>query len=58
MEDTPDGAVSIKIDIGVTVYATITQEAVSDLSIENNSEVFIILKTVALSRRSTATIRQ
>jgi len=58
MEDTMDGAVSIKIDIGVSVYATITKEAVSDLHIENGSEVFIILKTVALSRHSTATLRQ
>ncbi|PLX69520.1 MAG: molybdenum ABC transporter ATP-binding protein [Denitrovibrio sp.] len=58
MEQTTDGAIGIKIDIGVNVYATITSEAVSDLHIENGSEVFIILKTVALSRRSTATIRQ
>jgi len=58
MVETDDGAVSIKIDIGVTIYATITKEAVSDLSIANGIDVYIILKTIALSRRSTATLRQ
>jgi len=57
MSDTADGAVSIKIDIGVSIYATITHGAVSDLSIELGKEIYIILKTMALSRRSTATIR-
>lgn len=58
MDETPDGAVGIKLDIGVVIYATITKEAVNELSIENGSEVYAILKTIALSRRSTATIRQ
>jgi molybdate transport system ATP-binding protein len=58
MAETEDGAVSIKIDIGVTIYATITKESVSDLSIVNGMGIYIILKTMALSRRSTATLRQ
>lgn len=58
LNETEDGAVSIKIDIGVTIYATITKEAVSELKIENGIDVYIILKTMALSRRSTVTIRQ
>ncbi|PLX71467.1 MAG: molybdenum ABC transporter ATP-binding protein [Denitrovibrio sp.] len=58
MAETTDYAVGLKIDIGVNIYATITKEAVNDLKIENGSDVYIILKTIALSRRSTATIRQ
>jgi len=58
LAETTDHAMGLKIDIGVTIYATITKEAVSELRIEQGSEVYIILKTIALSRRSTATIRQ
>jgi len=58
MEETYDGAVSLKIDIGVSVYATVTHSAVNDLRISNGTEVYIILKTIALTRRSTTTSRQ
>lgn len=58
MEQTADGAVSVKIDIGVSIYSTVTKGAVIDLNIREGSEIYIILKTIALSRRSTAIIRQ
>lgn len=58
MEETADGAVGVKLDIGVQIFATITKEAVTELSIDKGSEVYAILKTIALSRRSTATVRQ
>jgi molybdate transport system ATP-binding protein len=57
-EPTADGAVSLKIDIGTAIYATITTEAMHELNLETGKEVYIVLKTLALSRRSTATIRQ
>ncbi|ADD68405.1 molybdate ABC transporter, ATPase subunit [Denitrovibrio acetiphilus DSM 12809] len=55
---TPDGAMSVKIDIGVTIYATVTQEAVNELALSAGTPVYIIVKTIAMSRQSTATIRQ
>lgn len=58
MSETYDHAVGLKIDIGLNIYATVTKEAVSELRIEKGSEVYIILKSIALSRRTTATIRQ
>ena len=56
--ETSDHGFGLKIDIGVSIYATITREALNELRIENGKEVYIILKTIALSRRSTATLRQ
>lgn len=58
ISETDDRAVSLMINVGVTVYATITMEALQELEIKINSEVYIILKTIALSRKSTATLRQ
>jgi len=58
MDETPDGAVSILVDIGIEVYATVTKTAVSELCIETGSEIYTILKTIALSRKSTPLIKQ
>ncbi|WP_022850931.1 molybdenum ABC transporter ATP-binding protein [Limisalsivibrio acetivorans] len=52
MDETADGAVSLELDAGINFYATITRQAVSELGIENNMEIYAILKTIALSRLS------
>jgi molybdate transport system ATP-binding protein len=52
MEDTNDGGVSVTVDVGVNIYATVTKSAVRELRLKKGTQVYAILKTIALSRLS------
>ncbi|QAR33981.1 molybdenum ABC transporter ATP-binding protein [Geovibrio thiophilus] len=52
VDSSDDGAVAVTVDVGVPVYATITRSAASELGIRTGTEVYIIMKTIALSRLS------
>jgi len=52
VENSDDGAVAVTVNVGVPVYATITRSAASELGIRTGMDVYIIMKTIALSRLS------
>lgn len=52
MDRSDDGAVAVTVDVGLPVYATITRSAASELGIRAGMEIYVIMKTIALSRLS------
>ncbi|MCD8568988.1 MAG: molybdenum ABC transporter ATP-binding protein [Geovibrio sp.] len=52
MDKSDDGAVAVTVDVGLPVYATITRSAASELGIRAGMEIYVIMKTIALSRLS------
>ncbi|MGE4496756.1 MAG: molybdenum ABC transporter ATP-binding protein [Deferribacterales bacterium] len=52
MDRSDDGAVAVTVDVGLPVYATVTRSAVSELGIRTGMEIYVIMKTIALSRLS------
>lgn len=52
MDRSDDGAVAVTVDVGLPVYATVTRSAVSELGIRAGMEIYVIMKTIALSRLS------